>query len=132
MINVERFVATLLDHFFCLLVPSIIFTPFQLILGVEHFAKLIIPSLIVWLLAVIFKDFLFKGQSLGKKIIGIKVVMNDGKPLNLLAALLRAIPLILVPIELIMIITQEKRIGDYLAKTKVVSVKDNTGDGSLC
>ena len=72
--------------------------------------------------------FLFKGQSLGKRIMNIKVVMNDGSPLTLLAALFRAIPLILVPIELFMIITQDKRIGDYLAKTKVVSNKSNTGN----
>jgi uncharacterized RDD family membrane protein YckC len=63
------------------------------------------------------------GQTIGKKMQGIKVVKEDGSPCDWGAALIRQLLLWLLGwIELIVILVKSDRlrIGDMLAKTKVV------------
>jgi len=85
-----------------------------------------------WLLAIVsmlgyslLKDGLFGGRSLGKKLLGLKVVAKDGKPCGYMGSLLRNIVYI-VPfmalVELIMLFVDKEgqRIGDKIAGTKVV------------
>jgi uncharacterized RDD family membrane protein YckC len=70
------------------------------------------------------------GQSIGKKVIGIRAVTEDGQPLtgNWGPALVRNVVLFipLFPlVELIVLLTNPKkqRLGDQWAKTRVVKVK---------
>ncbi|MBN1896277.1 MAG: RDD family protein [Candidatus Aenigmarchaeota archaeon] len=67
------------------------------------------------------------GQTIGKKIVNIKVVREDGKPMTYMDALLRTIlrvvdGIALYLIGLIVVLSSEKnqRIGDMAAKTIVV------------
>lgn len=68
------------------------------------------------------------GQTLGKKLIGIKVVKEDGKAANMTDAFLRtllrlidALPfLYLIGFILILATEKKQRIGDMVAKTIVV------------
>jgi uncharacterized RDD family membrane protein YckC len=87
------------------------------------------------------RDAFFGGQSIGKKAMGLKVVRLDGKPVDwgtsvqrnivFLPLLLTAIPgigLVLGPtilvlinvIEILLVLTTQRRIGDNIAKTVVV------------
>ena len=74
---------------------------------------------------ILFKDALFDGRSIGKKVLNLQVVNNRKKPCSIVKSLLRNITLIIpfLPIiELIMIIVDKngKRLGDRLAKTQVI------------
>ncbi len=72
----------------------------------------------VWL-GFIFKDA-FYGQSIGKRLVHIKVISKDGKKPNLFQVFLRNITIHIWPIELIMLFLDKERIGDILAKTKII------------
>ena len=87
-------------------------------------------SLVIWL-ALVAISFLYKpyfevtkdGQTIGKRMQGIKVVKDDGTPVDWGAALLRQLILSLLGIiELIVVLVQSdrKRLGDMLAHTMVV------------
>lgn len=73
------------------------------------------------------KDALFDGRSVGKKLIGIKVVTEDGASLagNWGASIIRnvifIVPLI-VFVELFLICTDKeaRRLGDKIGKTRVI------------
>ncbi len=72
---------------------------------------------------LIFRDVL-GSKSIGKKILKLKIIdENTGNPCNFLRRLLRNITWILGPIEVIFLLVSKKRLGDILAKTKVVEDK---------
>ena len=62
-----------------------------------------------------------KGLSFGKLLMGIRVVKTSGKPVDSLSALLRNLSLLVWPIEALAIVinSKKRRLGDYLADTKV-------------
>lgn len=72
------------------------------------------------LFAFLCKDS-FKGLSFGKLLMGIRVVRVSGKPVEFLSALLRNLSLLIWPIEALAIVinSKKRRLGDYLADTKV-------------
>jgi uncharacterized RDD family membrane protein YckC len=87
-------------------------------------------SLVIWL-ALFAISFLYKpyfevtkdGQTIGKRMQGIKVVKDDGTPVDWGAALLRQLLLSLLGIiELIVVLVQSdrRRLGDMVAHTMVV------------
>ena len=105
-----------------------------LIIAVITFGELNVTALTVgayvglfafWMIS---KDVLFKGASIGKRICKIKVVRADGKMLTVADAIKRTVPLLLPPIEVICLLTRDKRLGDLWADTAVVDRKtrDNT------
>ena len=69
-----------------------------------------------------YKDSFFGNASIGKKILRIKVVENGGTKLNFIARFKRTLPLILLPLEVLLIIINNERIGDIWANT---SIKEN-------
>lgn len=69
---------------------------------------------------MVLRDKFFKNASIGKKILRIHVVENNKELLTLLGCIKRNITLILVPVEVILLPTTRKRLGDLLAKTEVV------------
>lgn len=72
------------------------------------------------ILYAIVKDLIFKNASIGKKVLQIKVVTLDGKKLGFFKALKRALPLVIFPLEILFMVTDNTRIGDSWAKTTVV------------
>lgn len=87
------------------------------------------------------RDAFFGGQSLGKKAVGLKVVRLDGKPFDwgtsvqrnivFVPLLLAAIPFagavlgsgmlgLINIVEVVLVLTTQRRIGDNIAKTVVV------------
>jgi uncharacterized RDD family membrane protein YckC len=83
---------------------------------------------IVWLVAILivmvamlFRDG-WRGRSLGKQILGLRLVTPSEKPCGYLRSLIRNFGLI-VPgwnlIEVVLVISGKRRIGDRIAKTTV-------------
>jgi uncharacterized RDD family membrane protein YckC len=62
------------------------------------------------------------GQSVGHKVMGYKVVKEDGSSIkgDFLASFLRNITLLLPFVEQIMVLLDKPRLGDNIAKTRVV------------
>ena len=78
------------------------------------------------------KDFIFANQSIGKKIFRIVIIKNDSTKLNLKDVFKRTVTLALLPLEVLLLIFAENRLGDVWAQTSVVDItQDNTGDGSM-
>jgi uncharacterized RDD family membrane protein YckC len=119
------------------LVPIAIYIPAVIIMIILASIKLGALSSIVMLAAVVLvmgyvflKDCLpfLGGQSIGKKLMKLRVVTEDGKPItgNWQAGFMRNILMLVWPVELIMLIVREgkpeagRRIGDDMAKTKVI------------
>ena len=78
---------------------------------------------------IVFRDGLFSGQSVGKKVMGIRVVHKDGRPISFVDSSFRnvlflvpyLIPLTL-PIETVALFRSPERLrlGDRIAKTRVI------------
>jgi uncharacterized RDD family membrane protein YckC len=81
---------------------------------------------LVWLVPILFfnKDF-FYGRSPGKYEAGLQVIdIKTGNPATSTQCLIRNITFIIAPIEMIyLLFSPERRIGDYLAKTKVLATE---------
>jgi uncharacterized RDD family membrane protein YckC len=77
-----------------------------------------------------FFETLWQGQTLGKRIVKIRVIREDGRPIRLPQATLRAL---LRPLDdvfflgmfLIILNKSEKRLGDWLAGTLVIQEEQN-------
>ncbi|HVT10661.1 MAG TPA: RDD family protein [Fimbriimonadaceae bacterium] len=104
----------------------------------DYMDYLFIPASACYFL---FRDVFFPGQSIGKRIAGLKVVCHNGKPLTPMRSLQRnlwatpifflampglgylalAAALLAFPIDSFLVLTQGKRFGDTLAGTIVVN-----------
>lgn len=73
-----------------------------------------------FVLLLLFKDFVFKNASVGKRVFKMKIIKTDETSFTIIDALKRTIPIILLPIELLLIMANNQRIGDIWAKTSVV------------
>ncbi len=81
------------------------------------------------MLYILFRDGLFSGQSVGKKVMGIQAVHEDGRPVHFVDSSFRnvlflfyvAFPVAIV-VETISLFRNPdgRRIGDRIAKTRVV------------
>lgn len=58
------------------------------------------------------KDLIFRNASIGKRILKIKVIKANGTNISVIDALKRTMPIALLPIEVFLVITRDKRAGD--------------------
>lgn len=84
-----------------------------------------VPMLAMWLVVLIYTllaDGMFKGQSIGKKVLGLYVVnTKTNEPCTYTQSAFRNITYLLGFIDLIFLLGSERRrIGDRLASTKVM------------
>lgn len=137
----HRILATIIDHAILAVITLVIAIPFGIstafmTMGADPMAAMaaaaswmtfIVISALVWL--VYFPYFeSTTGQTLGKKVMSIKVTKEDGKKLTFGDALIRtvlrivdALPAAYVIGLIVMLVSQKKqRIGDMAAKTIVV------------
>ena len=87
-----------------------------------------------WLAYMLTKDSLpfLDGQSIGKRVMKLRAVTNDGKPLtgNWQTGILRNAFLLIAPVEFVILLVREekpeagRRLGDDVARTKVIFVGD--------
>lgn len=133
---VERFVAVLIDMIILGVVLAIILIPFGIIaLIVSQFGSLSslffgVPQLFWYGLWILYFTYFesTSGQTLGKRLVGIKVVTEDNGVLDIGKSLIRNVlriidwlPFIFIIGAFLIIFTDKKqRLGDLVAKTKVV------------
>ena len=116
----KRICAFVLD----LALVEIVTLPFSDLLG-----------LLVYAIYFLIRDALFNGKSIGKLLVGIKVVDLDGAKFTLKKSFLRnlifLIPVVSYIIEYVAMISSKegRRLGDLIAKTKVEDDRPSVGDG---
>lgn len=128
-----RLSSMLLDHFimtFIIVILAFIFVGIgYLIIGNPLESKLsrwllIIPiSLIFLIFSIYYNKDAIKGKSPGKRVFKLVVVNNKtGQIANPIRCAIRNLTIILWPIEVIVcLFSPERRIGDYIAGTKVIT-----------
>jgi len=99
---------------------------------IEGFSVLIIVSILFgFIFYDVISEIAFDGQSIGKKVVGIKVVMLDGSKPTLEAYLIRWVTRVIegmlflygvVPIISIAVSPNGQRVGDIMAKTTVIRI----------
>lgn len=68
-----------------------------------------------------FKDFVYGNASIGKHLLGFEIVSTSGKKITYTRLFLRnCVFSVIWPIESILILLYNKRLGDYIFKTSVV------------
>ena len=123
----KRIFATIIDFvliFGPVFVIGFLLDLFESVIFLSVYGKIIVAIFLVMFLLVpvelICKDIIGK-RSLGKRIMGLKVLSMDGKEPTYKQLLIRNIFMLWAPIEVIIILFFDKpRLGDRLAKTKVV------------
>lgn len=113
-----------LNRFLALFIDGLIFSIPAYILG---FLGLNMIDNIISLLSLIYlliKDALFEGQSIGKRIMKYKAVREDGSSLkgDFMTSLMRNVTLLLIIVDPILVLLDKPRLGDGIAKTRVVNV----------
>lgn len=141
----SRFVAFIIDSIvqwsiiILLFVAMIISVPNLFETGITSLISNVVAAICIVLIFVmlfgyfIFFETLWTGQTPGKKAAQIQVIKDNGEPISFSDSFLRNIFRIidflpwyyLLGIILILVNKQNKRLGDYVAKTIVVRLKSN-------
>lgn len=114
----KRIIASTIDFIIYILICLILLSNYKDI-DLMYLPKKV--YLIVTLCAILplFKDIIFKNASIGKKIMKLEVLNKDYRKPTLIQLILRNITFIIWPIEIILVLTINKRIGDIIFKTEV-------------
>jgi uncharacterized RDD family membrane protein YckC len=109
-----------LNRFFAIFIDYAIFSIPAAILGAMGLNTIDTIVSIVGLLYILLRDALLD-QSVGHKVMGYKVVTEDGKSIkgDFLASFLRNILVVLI-IDYFVMLFAKQRLGDNIAKTKVI------------
>ncbi len=118
--KLNRFLGYFIDGIVAYIIPAIL----GFIAGATGMTWLISVSYIFLLGYILFRDALFGGQSIGKKVMKYKAVKEDGSSLDgdYMASLMRNITLLIPLVDAILVLIDKPRLGDNIAKTKVVNV----------
>ena len=118
--KIKRILAAIIDFYIICFLSSALICVFTLgEFSITPF--FIIVYLTISLLLLLFKDFMFKNTSIGKRIFKLKVAKTDGTNLMIVDVIKRNIPIIiLLPVEALLLIINNRRIGDIWAKTAIV------------
>lgn len=74
-----------------------------------------------YIVAILFRDCIFKNASVGKRIFKLQIVKTDETDLTVMDLIKRNAPaVILHPVELFLLIFDESRLGDRWAGTTVI------------
>ena len=118
--KLNRFLGYFIDGIVSYIIPAI----FAFIAGATEMYWLISLSYVFLIAYLLLRDALFGGQSIGKKVMKYKAVKEDGSSLegDYMASVLRNITLLLIIVDPILVLLDKPRLGDGIAKTKVVNV----------
>lgn len=125
----ERVVSTIIDYFLLLL-----FFFFINITFIDN--NNLIPYIGITIFSVYHPtmEFLWNGQSVGKKIMGIQVIALDGKPVTLKSYILRWVFRVLevvatlgtMAVVAIAVSGKNQRVGDFFADTTVIRIRNQS------
>jgi uncharacterized RDD family membrane protein YckC len=115
--KLNRFLAIFID----LIIAVIINAIFAFISGATGIGALFVVGYIFSYGYMLFREQVLNGQSVGHKVMGYKVVTEDGKSIkgDFLASFLRNILVVLI-IDYFVMLFAKQRLGDNIAKTKVI------------
>ena len=124
-IKIKRILASLIDFYIICFVASLcIAIVTNVTFSITPF--FVITYLVLTFLMLLGKDFIFKNASIGKRIFKLKIIKIDEKGLTFFDILKRNAPvLLLLPLEALLIIVKNKRVGDIWAKTTVIHIDDS-------
>lgn len=123
-VKIKRLLASVIDFIIICFLSS--FTILIITLGtLETNAITITIYLVVFFLLSMFKDCAFKNASVGKRLMGICIVTEDETPVKVRDILKRNLPLLIYPVELLLLWSYDERLGDRWANTFVVEVEEN-------
>jgi uncharacterized RDD family membrane protein YckC len=96
----------------------------------------ILISFTIYVGYFVFFETLWQGQTPGKRFVKIRVLGDDGKPVQLQQATLRALlrpidDIAFIGVFLIMLTQREKRLGDWVAGTIVIQEEHSNSAGNL-
>jgi len=114
--KVKRLVAAYIDLIVVTAISMLmilIYSKFDLFKVFYYFNEYLIIAVILY----ICKDLIFKNKSIGKRAVGIQVLKEDGSIPSSLELILRNVLAFVWPIEVILIIIQNKKIEDMIFKT---------------
>lgn len=81
---------------------------------------------ISWYMSLVFKDVIFKNASIGKRLVGIKIVDINNEPVKFYILILRNLLLpIVYPFYFVTILLLNRRYSDRVFKIKIVSRNRN-------
>lgn len=117
-----KFWAMLVDLYIYLLTICI---GFDLVLGVRKFTETFEifekSQLIVWFILILINDLMLGNRSIGKHMMEIEVVDEDGNIPSAWKLIVRSLILgLLFPIEILSTLVFNKTIGDFILKTEVI------------
>ena len=118
--KVRRMLAGVIDFYVICLLASI----FVGIITLGQFSVTkfsIVIYLVSCFLLLLVKDITFKDASIGKRMLKLKIVRFDGTKVSTVDTIKRNLTILLLPIEIVLVLTKNKRIGDIIAKTSVIS-----------
>ncbi len=118
----NRIVAFLIDHvIICVLFSLLGIVEMSVKIENELLWEIYCIVALVPLCSYFIKDII-NGQSIGKRIMKIKVVDTNGKKPDLFNLIIRNITILIWPVEALLLLMGKKRLGDRLAKTDVIEV----------
>jgi uncharacterized RDD family membrane protein YckC len=130
----SRFLAAIVDSTLIIFGQALLLYPLSLVAGVTDFSDSVAVAIgaalsfvIVWGYYIVF-ELLWNGQSPGKRLVGLRVLREGGRPITFLAAAIRNIvrlvdflPLLYGVGVVVMFVDQgARRLGDFAAGTIVV------------
>lgn len=113
-------------------IPTLIYSLFFLSL-VNHFPQAVgfavipFPFFVISLpLIFVYRDVIFRGQSIGKRILKLKIVDLETRDLPLQSKLIRRnVFFFILPVEIILIIIKNHTIGDMITNTTIIKQKQS-------
>lgn len=118
-IKLKRLLAALIDYVCIFFVSMLISFAIMYRGTMMSFALAVVTCIVIFGVLYVFRDFVFRNASIGKKLLKIHIVSEKPQPLRLSTCICRAIPLLIFPIELLLVLKDNYRLGDMLSKTWV-------------
>ncbi|VXC30249.1 RDD family protein (modular protein) [Flavobacterium sp. 9AF] len=117
--KLNRFLGIFIDGIVAYIIPGIL----AFVAGATEMYWLITLSYVLLIAYYLLRDALFGGQSIGKKVMKYKAVKEDGTSLSgdYVTSIMRNITLLIPLVDAILVLIDKPRLGDNIAKTKVVN-----------
>ena len=122
IVKAKRLMAALIDFvIICFISSSFVGVITRGEFNVTPFSAAVYVSTCLFFL--LFRDAFCKKNSLGKRLLRLRVTTTDGSQLTILDVIKRNMPiLLLMPLEILLIMVDNHRIGDVWTRTTVVCI----------
>lgn len=120
-IKAKRLIASFIDFYIVCFIIEAIFYLYVFLSDVKYPSyNMFLIAFIAAFILLLLRDNIFRNASIGKKILKIKIVKTNDTKLRFIDKIKRNLLILLLPLETLLIITDNKRLGDFWAKTIIV------------